>query len=123
MATLITYLFLLSLHFVVLWVIAKETNERCHCAKDVSNYARVLSPPNSNKALVFFVAYVRNILAGETMSKYTKNSVNYSDGMKSAHCGICRYYHARMCALVSGKIDPAYWCKLFKRKLISQQAA
>lgn len=121
MAILIT-LFVLAALFVVLWVVAEETNESCYMHTDTTETTKILSPPR-NRILVFFVAYVRNMLAGETMSKYTKNSVNYSDGMKSAHCGICRYYHARMCALVSGKIDPAYWCKLFKRKLVSQQAA
>lgn len=50
--------------------------------------------------------------------KRSQSSVNYSKGMKSSHCGICEYFREPdACAKVSGKIDPAYWCELFKKKV------
>lgn len=46
---------------------------------------------------------------------HTKREVDYSKGMKKAHCGICRHYiPGGKCELVIGNIDKAYWCKLFK---------
>jgi len=47
--------------------------------------------------------------------KRSKASVDYSEGMKSAHCGICEHYSSGSCELVEGDIDPSYWCKLFER--------
>jgi hypothetical protein len=47
--------------------------------------------------------------------KRSKASVDYSQGMDSAHCGICKHYSAGSCELVEGDIDPGYWCKLFER--------
>lgn len=66
----------------------------------------------------------------EAMSPYvkvSKRSVQYSKGMPSSHCGICRFYvtvglGADDCEKVDkegsptpGRIDPSYWCKLFKK--------
>lgn len=48
--------------------------------------------------------------------KRAKADVNYSKGMASAHCSICRYYHNHTCERVVGQIDPTMWCKLFKPK-------
>ena len=51
-------------------------------------------------------------------SKVSKKSVDYSQGMKERHCGICRHFlppHA--CRLVRGKIDDGMWCKKFKAKV------
>ena len=46
----------------------------------------------------------------------SKASVDYSEGMKSAHCGICKHYRSPgSCELVEGDIDPGYWCELFAR--------
>jgi len=46
----------------------------------------------------------------------SKESVDYSEGMKSAHCGICKHYRSPgSCELVEGDIDPSYWCELFSR--------
>lgn len=48
--------------------------------------------------------------------KKSKESVDYSAGMASARCGICRHYIVGgMCRKVSGNIDPRMWCKLFER--------
>lgn len=49
--------------------------------------------------------------------KKTKREVDYSRGMKKSHCAICVHYQSPgACELVAGRIDPSYWCKLFKRK-------
>ena len=48
--------------------------------------------------------------------KLSKESVDYSKGMKTSHCGICRFYLGGFCSKVFGPIDPSMWCKLFKRK-------
>lgn len=47
--------------------------------------------------------------------KQTKADVDYSKGHPRAHCGICEHYRNHTCSLVAGAIDPAYWCKLFRR--------
>jgi hypothetical protein len=48
--------------------------------------------------------------------KVSKASVDYSPGMKSAHCAICRNYRTPdACVRVAGAIDPEYWCKLFAK--------
>lgn len=46
----------------------------------------------------------------------TDPKVQYSKGMKSSHCGICKFYLGGACQKVAGKIDPSYWCKLFRKK-------
>lgn len=48
--------------------------------------------------------------------KRSKESVDYGKGHKDSHCSICRHYTSGSCELVAGKIDPSYWCKLFKKK-------
>lgn len=49
--------------------------------------------------------------------KKPKKEVNYSEGMQSSHCGICRFFQKpSTCEKVSGRIDPSYWCKLFEKK-------
>jgi hypothetical protein len=46
--------------------------------------------------------------------KLAKSAVDYSGGMRYAHCGICAHYEAsRRCEIVEGEIDPAMWCKRF----------
>lgn len=47
--------------------------------------------------------------------KVTKQSVQYSVGMKTSHCGICKYYTGNRCTRVEGSIKPNMWCKLFKK--------
>jgi hypothetical protein len=50
--------------------------------------------------------------------KKPKVQVDYSKGMRTAHCGICIHFqkNRERCELVLGKIDPAYWCKLFSKR-------
>jgi len=48
--------------------------------------------------------------------KATKESVHYSDGMPSSHCGICVHYHDHVCTEVQGKIEPDKWCEKFKKR-------
>lgn len=49
--------------------------------------------------------------------KASKASVQYSLGMKSAHCGICRHFQPpHGCEVVRGEIEPDYWCRKFERK-------
>jgi hypothetical protein len=52
------------------------------------------------------------------MVKVPKASVDYSIGMDNTRCRDCRFFQAisRLCARVEGKIDPMYWCRLFKSK-------
>jgi hypothetical protein len=46
----------------------------------------------------------------------SKESVDYSKGMASSHCGICGHFHPpHACAKVAGEIDADMWCKLFVR--------
>jgi hypothetical protein len=52
---------------------------------------------------------------GGSVGKADKDSVNYSKGMPSSHCGICQHYSNGTCSKVKGPIDPDMWCKLFKR--------
>lgn len=48
--------------------------------------------------------------------KLAKPAVDYSDGMRYAHCGICIHYEiGRRCEIIEGEIDPAMWCKRFNR--------
>ena len=50
--------------------------------------------------------------------KKSKESVDYSKGMKKTHCGNCRYFYARqgICDKVAGKIGAEMWCRLWKAK-------
>jgi hypothetical protein len=49
--------------------------------------------------------------------KRTKPSVDYSVGMKSAHCSICEHWIAGgHCEKVAGPIEPDHWCKLFHKR-------
>jgi hypothetical protein len=46
--------------------------------------------------------------------KLAKSAVDYSGGMRYAHCGICAHYEvSRRCEIVEGEVDPAMWCKRF----------
>lgn len=49
--------------------------------------------------------------------KTVKSTVDYSKGMRTAHCGICRYFlPPEGCERVRGKIDMTMGCKLFRKK-------
>jgi hypothetical protein len=52
-----------------------------------------------------------------SQGKLPKNKVQYSLGMKRAHCGVCDYFHpqAKECDKVEGKIDPRMWCIKFTK--------
>lgn len=45
----------------------------------------------------------------------SKKEVDYSPGMGRRRCKNCAHYEPpNACELVSGVIDPAYWCEKFK---------
>lgn len=47
--------------------------------------------------------------------KVSKKSVHYGDGMRTRHCGICRFFIlGGHCRKVEGKIDPDCWCRLYR---------
>lgn len=47
----------------------------------------------------------------------TKSSVEYSRGMGKTRCKNCTNFRAPdSCSKVIGKIDPEYWCELFRAK-------
>lgn len=51
------------------------------------------------------------------LGKASKAKVHYGKGMKSAHCGICKYFQPpSSCSEVAGDIEPDRWCELFKRR-------
>ena len=68
------------------------------------------------------------------MALASKDSVNYSTGMRTRHCGPSRKWEQRLdprhyckhfykdgllrgaCHKVEGRIDQNYWCKLFQPK-------
>lgn len=51
-----------------------------------------------------------------TKAKASKESVDYSKGMNSSHCGVCDHFEPpHACAKVAGHIDVDMWCRLFKR--------
>lgn len=53
------------------------------------------------------------------LGKQSKEDVDYSDGMKKSHCGICEYFemdHKNGCHLVRGYIDESKWCTLFTKE-------
>lgn len=55
--------------------------------------------------------------AENPLTQRSKESVDYSKGMKSAKCGICEHFRPpSACTEVAGKIEADMWCKLFKRK-------
>jgi hypothetical protein len=47
-----------------------------------------------------------------------KSEVDYSDGMDGRFCRTCRFFRpaTNRCLKVAGIIDPAKWCKLWKRR-------
>lgn len=50
----------------------------------------------------------------EKAEKVSKESVDYSKGMASTHCGNCGHFHPPgACEKVAGHIDPDMWCKLY----------
>lgn len=52
----------------------------------------------------------------ELATKVTKASVDYSKGMATSRCGICEHFQKPdSCTKVAGRIDPQYWCRLFKK--------
>jgi hypothetical protein len=49
--------------------------------------------------------------------KKPKVQVDYSQGMKTAHCGICtNFMSPNRCKVVLGNISPECWCKRFSKK-------
>lgn len=51
--------------------------------------------------------------------KRSKESVNYSKGTMSEHCGICKHFQTpNGCELVEGHIVPSFWCRLFAKSKI-----
>ena len=48
--------------------------------------------------------------------KATKDSVDYSKGNATEHCGNCEHYKDHTCSKVQGMIEPSYWCKLWEAK-------
>ena len=59
---------------------------------------------------------LRAIIEAGTSSKVSKTIANYSTGNKQSHCGNCQHYKDHSCEVVSGRIDPAYWCKYWEGK-------
>lgn len=56
--------------------------------------------------------------------KRSKDDVDYGRGMKSAHCGVCRFFeHLHWCQKVAGRISPEGWCRLFVREQEKDTAA
>lgn len=56
--------------------------------------------------------------------KRSKDDVDYGRGMKSAHCGVCRFFeHPHWCQKVAGRISPEGWCRLFVREQEKDTAA
>jgi hypothetical protein len=49
-------------------------------------------------------------------NKVTKDSVDYSEGMKGRHCGICKFFESdtQTCEKVRGHIHSDMWCRLWK---------
>lgn len=56
------------------------------------------------------------------MARYDKDEVDYSPGHpRGDHCGVCSHYlGSRLCELVRGDIDPAYWCDRFRRRRMTR---
>lgn len=61
----------------------------------------------------------------EALGKRDKKDVDYSEGLPNAHCGpvtkwptgSCKNFkEPSSCRLVSGNIEPDYWCKLWESK-------
>jgi hypothetical protein len=50
--------------------------------------------------------------------KISKTEADYGEAtMKSTRCGNCIYYlSGGMCQRVIGRINPGYWCKLWRKK-------
>jgi len=50
-------------------------------------------------------------------AKVSKKEANYSAGLPSAHCSICRHFEPpHACEIVRGEIDPDLWCRYFSPK-------
>lgn len=48
--------------------------------------------------------------------KLTKEEVDYSRGMGTRRCFLCRHFEPpHACELVEGRIQPDMWCKKFER--------
>lgn len=57
-------------------------------------------------------------------AKVSKESVDYSPGMRTSHCAVCEHYESPdACEVVAGRIDPGYWCSRFKRGTFSEATA
>lgn len=51
----------------------------------------------------------------KTGEKFTKESAEYKKGAPFHRCGICEYYRAHRCSLVTGDIEPMMGCKFFEK--------
>lgn len=53
----------------------------------------------------------------DALRKRNKADVDYSKGMLERHCGNCKnFIEPSSCSLVSGYIEPSYWCRLWEAK-------
>jgi hypothetical protein len=70
----------------------------------------------------------------EPREKVSKASVDYSRGMATSHCSICRNWigpktkpwaelvapgakrSSAYCSKVRGLVDPSYWCQLYEKQ-------
>lgn len=50
--------------------------------------------------------------------KVSKASVDYSKGMGDTRCRDCAHFNrtSQTCQFVEGHIDPAWWCRLWRRR-------
>jgi hypothetical protein len=72
---------------------------------------------NTVKAIRTGDAVAHALAIARQKRKASKQSVHYSQGMKTRHCGICQHFQPpHSCEVVEGKIDPEYWCEKFKAK-------
>lgn len=76
-----------------------------------------------NKSLVAYAKELREEEKKEAKEPegptYNKAEVDYGEGTRKEHCGLCEYYqvmHKDGCALVKGYIEYDMWCRLFEEK-------
>ena len=48
--------------------------------------------------------------------KLSKNEADYQLGMRNSNCGKCQSYSNHNCTVVSGNINPGYWCTYYLAK-------
>jgi hypothetical protein len=99
------------------------TNLMLHSVPELQDYFQRVEPGSSlnTNAPVYRrggrTNVARALAIARQKRKASKQSVHYSRGMKSKHCGICQHFRPpHSCELVEGKIDPEYWCEKFKAK-------